>query len=65
MEPDLVTDPEHRDVLQELIDREPIFHRPELGTSRRDFEEMGRLAGARPRRMVLCSGRLAAQEAPS
>ncbi|MDQ3478225.1 MAG: DUF4440 domain-containing protein [Pseudomonadota bacterium] len=30
--------PDH--VFRELRDREPIFHRPELGTSRRDFEEM-------------------------
>ena len=40
MEPRLVTDPAHEDILQELIDREPIFHRPELGTARRDFENM-------------------------
>jgi RimJ/RimL family protein N-acetyltransferase len=37
---DLVTDPKHRDVLEELIAREPIFHRPELGTTRSDFEMM-------------------------
>ena len=30
----------NRDVLNELIKREPIFHRPELGTSRQDFENM-------------------------
>lgn len=40
MEPNLVTDPEHEDVLRELIRREPIFHRPEFGTTRRDFEAM-------------------------
>jgi hypothetical protein len=40
MEPALVTDPELLDVLQELIQREPIFHRPELGTTRADFERM-------------------------
>ncbi len=28
------------DVLAELIAREPIFHRPEFGTSRADFERM-------------------------
>src|SRR3954454_18454999 len=31
MEPNLVTDPKILDVLQELAQREPIFHRPELG----------------------------------
>jgi len=40
MEPSLVTDPEHLAVLNELIQREPIFHRPELGTQREDFEAM-------------------------
>ena len=40
MEPDLVTAPEHMAVLRELIQREPIFHRPEFGTSRNDFEQM-------------------------
>ena len=40
MQPNLITDPRHRDVLQELIQREPIFHRPEFGTSRLDFENM-------------------------
>ena len=40
MEPNLVTDPELLDVLEELVRREPIFHRPELGTTLRDFEEM-------------------------
>ena len=28
------------DILAELSSREPIFHRPELGTRRSDFEEM-------------------------
>ena len=28
------------DVLAQLIAREPIFHRPEFGTTRRDFENM-------------------------
>jgi hypothetical protein len=27
-------------ILEELANREPIFHRPELGTSRSDFERM-------------------------
>lgn len=40
MEPDLVTDPTILDVLRELTQREPIFHRPELGTTRADFERM-------------------------
>src|SRR5260370_38315845 len=40
MEPALATDPAVVDVLNELIRREPIFHRPELGTTRVDFENM-------------------------
>jgi hypothetical protein len=40
MEPVLTTDPELYDILAELSRREPIFHRPELGTSRADFEKM-------------------------
>jgi len=28
------------DIMEELIKREPIFHRPEFGTSRADFEKM-------------------------
>jgi len=36
----LTTPPELASVLQELIDREPIFHRPEWGTTRADFERM-------------------------
>ena len=40
MEPNLVTDPNIADVLKELIQREPIFHRPEFGTTRADFESM-------------------------
>ena len=32
--------PELEAILRELIAREPIFHRPELGTSRSDFERM-------------------------
>ena len=40
MEPVLTTDSELSDILAELSSREPIFHRPELGTSRVDFEKM-------------------------
>lgn len=40
MEPALFTDPSLRGVLGELINREPIFHRPELGTTRAAFEDM-------------------------
>lgn len=40
MEPELKTDPELEDVLTELSAREPIFHRPEFGTARADFEGM-------------------------
>lgn len=39
-EPRLTTDPELADVLRELSAREPIFHRPEFGTTRADFERM-------------------------
>jgi hypothetical protein len=39
-EPDLVTDLGLAGILDELIQREPIFHRPELGTTRADFERM-------------------------
>jgi len=39
-EPNLVTDAKLSDVLAELVRREPIFHRPEFGTSRADFERM-------------------------
>lgn len=40
MEPNLVTDPKNFDVLDELVRREPIFHRAEFGTTRADFERM-------------------------
>lgn len=40
MEPNLVTNPKVVDVLTELIQREPIFHRPEFGTTRADLESM-------------------------
>ncbi len=38
MEPDLVTDIRLQPILDELRQREPIFHRPEFGTTRHDFE---------------------------
>jgi hypothetical protein len=40
MEPDLTTGPTLLGVLEELKAREPIFHRPEFGTTRDDFEAM-------------------------
>src|SRR5258708_3983896 len=40
MEPALSTDPALLDILEELKSREPIFHRPEFGTTRADFESM-------------------------
>ena len=40
MEPTFATDPELKGVLTELARREPIFHRPEFGTTRADFERM-------------------------
>jgi hypothetical protein len=39
-EPKLVTHPSLKSVLDELQRREPIFHRPELGTTRADIEGM-------------------------
>ncbi len=39
-EPSLVTDPALQDVLAELVALEPIFHRPEFGTTRADYERM-------------------------
>ena len=39
-EPHLVTDPALAEILVQLIRREPIFHRPEFGTTRADFENM-------------------------
>jgi hypothetical protein len=35
-----LTDPELLGILEELKAREPIFHRPEYGTTRADFERM-------------------------
>jgi hypothetical protein len=40
MEPKFDTDPALEEVLRELKLREPLFHHPELGTTRRDFEGM-------------------------
>jgi hypothetical protein len=40
MEPKLVTEARLLPVLEQLRNREPIFHRPELGTTRADFEAM-------------------------
>lgn len=40
MEPVLTTEPELTGILDELASREPIFHRPEQGTARADFEKM-------------------------
>jgi hypothetical protein len=39
-EPSLVTDPALAEILAQLVRREPIFHRPEFGTTRADFENM-------------------------
>jgi hypothetical protein len=40
MEPKRITDPALAGVLAELRAREPIFHRPEFGTTRAAFEAM-------------------------
>jgi len=40
MEPKFITLPEHLEVQNALIKHEPIFHRPEYGTTRKDFENM-------------------------
>ena len=40
MEPHLATAPEHMAVRDELMQREPLFHRQEFGTTRADFEKM-------------------------
>ena len=36
----MIVDPTIADVLADLQQREPIFHRPEFGTTRADFEAM-------------------------
>jgi hypothetical protein len=40
LEPALITAPELVAVLEDLKRREPIFHKPEFGTTRKDFEQM-------------------------
>lgn len=40
MEPNHTPDPALADILTELTAREPIFHHPEFGTSRADFDRM-------------------------
>lgn len=40
MEPQLVTAPEDMAVREELMQREPLFHRRAFGTTRKDFEKM-------------------------
>lgn len=40
MEPKRTTQPRLLHVLRELERREPVFHRPEFGTARADFENM-------------------------
>lgn len=40
MEPKLATEARLLPILEQLRDREPIFHRPEFGTTRADFEAM-------------------------
>jgi hypothetical protein len=37
---EFVTAPEHLEILNQLIQYEPIFHHPEFGTTRQDFENM-------------------------
>jgi hypothetical protein len=40
MEPKFTTAPQLLAVRKELQQREPIFHHPELGTTRADYENM-------------------------
>ncbi len=40
MEPNLVTNPKILPILKELSQLEPVFHRPEFGTTYSDFENM-------------------------
>src|ERR1043165_8358685 len=40
MKPFFVTAPKDLDARNELVKLEPLFHRPELGTTRPDFERM-------------------------
>jgi hypothetical protein len=37
---EFITAPEHLEILDRLIQYEPIFHHPEFGTTRQDFENM-------------------------
>jgi hypothetical protein len=39
-EPTRTTDPKLNSILEDLVRREPIFHRSEFGTTRADFEHM-------------------------
>ncbi|MBS0590939.1 MAG: DUF4440 domain-containing protein [Proteobacteria bacterium] len=40
MQPELVTAPGLRSTLAEIRSREPVFHHPEFGTTRAEFDEM-------------------------
>ena len=40
MDPNLVTNADLQGILEELKRREPLFHHPELGTTRKDVEAM-------------------------
>jgi hypothetical protein len=40
IEPNLTTAHEHLPVMEELMRREPLFHRSGFGTTRPDFEKM-------------------------
>lgn len=40
MEPKLVTEPELAGILKELAALEPLFHRPDLGVTRADLENL-------------------------
>src|ERR1700690_973281 len=40
MDPTLTPPPELQEILAELSAREPIFHRPEFGTTRADFDKL-------------------------
>ncbi len=60
--PTLVTDPALLGVLNELISREPIFHRPEWGTTRAHFEnittaDFGEVGASGRRYRRRCAGR--------
>jgi hypothetical protein len=39
-DPDFSTKEEHREVMAELMAREPLFHREEFGMTRQDYEQM-------------------------